>query len=65
MFGENESKIKSMFVYIENPTVRQWILIMCANFVLWLICRLFKNDDKRKIKETKEVVKIVRSIIEK
>lgn len=41
---------------MENPNLRQRFVIVSANFLLWLIVKLFKDDEKKMVDEMKDVI---------
>lgn len=45
--------ITSIKITIENPNFKQWVIMITGNFLLWLIFKLYKEDEaklKQKIK---------------
>ena len=48
--------IKSIYIKIENPNLRQRFVIVSANFLLWLIVKLLKDDEKKMVDKMKYVI---------
>ncbi|MFA6570305.1 MAG: hypothetical protein WCT77_03635 [Bacteroidota bacterium] len=48
--------LKSVYIKMENPNLRQRFVIVSANFLLWLIVKLFKDDEKKMVDEMKDVI---------
>ena len=49
-------KLKSVYIKMDNPNIRQRIIIVTANFLLWLIVKLFSEDEDKMTAEMKDVV---------
>ena len=48
--------LKSVYIKMENPNLRQRFVIVSANSLLWLIVKLFKDDEKKMVDEMKDVI---------
>tara|TARA_R110000823_G_C15516672_1_gene455043 strand:- start:40 stop:207 length:168 start_codon:yes stop_codon:yes gene_type:complete len=48
--------MKRIYIEINNPNIRQRFVILSANFLLWLIVKLFKDDEKKMSAEVKDVI---------
>ena len=48
--------LKSVYIKMENPNLRQRFVIVSANFLLWLIVKLFKDNEKKMVDEMKDVI---------
>jgi len=48
--------LKSVYIKMENPNLRQRFVIVSANFLLWLIVKLFKDDEKKMVDEMEDVI---------
>ena len=49
-------EFERVYIKIEKPTIRQRIMIIITNFLLWLIIKLFKDDKDKMISEMKDVI---------
>jgi hypothetical protein len=49
---------KSIKIKIKNPSWRQRFVIITANFLIWTIIRVFKNDEKKMKDEIKDIIKL-------
>ena len=48
--------IKGIYIKFENPNLRQRFVIIIANFLLWIIIKIFKDDEKKMTDEIKDVI---------
>lgn len=48
--------LKNVYIKMENPNLRQRFVIVSANFLLWLIIKFFKDDEKKMVDEMKDVI---------
>lgn len=48
--------LKNVYIKMENPNLRQRFVIVSANFLLWLIIKIFKDDEKKMVDEMKDVI---------
>lgn len=48
--------MKEVKIKIQNPTLRQKIIVVSANFLLKLIIILFRNNQSKRDTELKEVL---------
>ena len=48
--------LKSIYIVMDNPNLRQRFVIVTANFLLWLCLKLFKEDEKKLKEEIKDVI---------
>lgn len=48
--------MKPITIYIEKPNIRQRLIMITANFLLWLISKLFNDDFDKYKEESKEVI---------
>lgn len=49
-------ELKNVYIKMDKPNIRQRIVIVTANFLLWLIVKLFKDDKDKMIAEMKDVI---------
>lgn len=49
-------EFKRVYIKMGKPTIRQKIVIVTANFLLWLIVKFFKDDKDKMIAEMKDVI---------
>lgn len=47
---------KNVYIKMENPNLRQRFVIVSSNFLLWLIVKIFKEDEKKMVEEIKDVI---------
>lgn len=48
--------LKNVKIKMENPSWKQRIVLASANFLLWLIVRIFKDNEKKMKDEMKDVI---------
>ena len=49
--------LKSVSIKIENPSLRQRYIIITTNFLLWLIIKIFRNDENKMAKQIRGLIK--------
>jgi len=48
--------MKSIKIQVENPTLRQRLIVMTANWLLWLLFKLYSGDPEFVEKESKDII---------
>ena len=48
--------LRSIYIKIEKPNLRQKVIIMISNFHLWLVIKLFKDDEQKMKTEMKDII---------
>ena len=48
--------LKSVYIKIKNPNLKQKIIIITANFMLWLVVKLFEDDKEKMKNEIKDII---------
>lgn len=52
---------KSIYVSIENPTLKQRFLVYAINTLLWMVIRLYSDDSEKRDNEIKDLLHIFHS----
>lgn len=53
--NHKQINFKSVKLYVEKPTFKQWLIVVQYNFLLWLAIRTFRDDEKRLKEEIKDI----------
>jgi len=48
--------MKSIKIEVENPTLRQRVIVMTANWLLWLLFKLYSLEPEILEKESKDII---------
>ena len=49
-------KLEKVSLNMENPNIRQRFVLLYANFLLWIVSKLFKDDQDEMVKEIADIV---------